>query len=66
MYSSRSIALAAIKGAVASELLYSPASDYDSQIEEIIPALLFNCLNVPVTELHEQYATLRPSSPLSS
>lgn len=39
---------------MSSELLYSQASHYDAQIEEIVPALLFNCLNVPTTELHEQ------------
>lgn len=51
---SRAVALAALRGAVCSELLYSQMDGYDSQIEEIMPALLYNCLNVPVVELHDQ------------
>ena len=54
LHSSREIALTALKGAVASELLYAQASQYDSQIEEIVPALLYNCLDIPTAELHEQ------------
>lgn len=54
LHSSRAIALDALKGAVSSELLYSQTDAYDSQIEEIMPALLYNCLNVPIEELHQQ------------
>ena len=51
--SSRWIALAALEGAISSEVLYAPASDYESQINQIVPALLFNCLKVPIPELRD-------------
>lgn len=51
--SSRWIALAALDGAVASSVLYAPSSNYDAQIELIVPAILFNCLEAPVSELQE-------------
>lgn len=58
-YRSRWIALAAIEGAVSSEALYAAASDYDSQISQIVPALLFNCLRVSISELQQEWVHFR-------
>ncbi|GAA5957384.1 hypothetical protein JCM21900_006882 [Sporobolomyces salmonicolor] len=67
--SSRYIALKALEAAARSDLLYTTASDYDRQIEELAPALLCNCLDVPVQDLRKQFnvsdAETR-TSPLSS
>ncbi|GAA5865100.1 hypothetical protein JCM1840_005740 [Sporobolomyces johnsonii] len=53
--SSRYIALKAVEAAARSDLLYTTASDYDRQIDELAPALLCNCLDVPVQELRKQF-----------
>lgn len=63
--SSRWIALSALEGAVTSELLYAAACDYGSQIRLIVPALLYNCVELPVPELRQKCAQLR-SAPVGN
>ncbi|KAM0793783.1 hypothetical protein ACM66B_001201 [Microbotryomycetes sp. NB124-2] len=52
---SRMVALKALQAAVKSELLYSSTYAYDSQIEEIVPGLLYNCLDSPTDDLHKAH-----------
>ncbi|BGP36189.1 plasma membrane localization protein [Rhodotorula kratochvilovae] len=54
---SRFVALKALNGAARSEYLYSTGSDYDSQVEELVPALLRNCLDADVDDLREHLAS---------
>ncbi|KAM0752979.1 hypothetical protein T439DRAFT_323596 [Meredithblackwellia eburnea MCA 4105] len=64
---SRWIALSALDGAVASELLYAAASDYEGQIRLIVPALFYNCIDLPVPELRKHFdeSSTDTSSPSS-
>ncbi|KAK4052228.1 plasma membrane localization protein [Microbotryomycetes sp. JL221] len=52
---SRIVALQALHSAVKSELLYSSTYAYDSQIEEIVPGLLYNCLDSSAEDLHKAH-----------
>ncbi|KAK4050376.1 plasma membrane localization protein [Microbotryomycetes sp. JL201] len=52
---SRMVALEALNAAVRSELLYSSTYGYDSQIEEIVPGLLYNCLDSSTDELNQAH-----------
>lgn len=56
LFRSRYIALKALDGAVKSEFLVTAASvqDYDRQVEEIVPALLWNLVETDVVELRNQ------------
>jgi hypothetical protein len=48
------IAILGLEGSAASELLYGSAIEYESQIKHIVPALLYNCLDQPVTFLYQE------------
>ncbi|KPV78036.1 uncharacterized protein RHOBADRAFT_50557 [Rhodotorula graminis WP1] len=48
---SRFIALKALDGAARSEYLYATGGEYDRQVEELVPALLRNCLDTDIDNL---------------
>lgn len=52
-FRTRRLALLGLEAACLSELLRSPTSDYDGQVQMVLPALLYNCSNVPIDELRQ-------------
>ncbi|BGP28345.1 plasma membrane localization protein [Rhodotorula toruloides] len=67
---SRYVALKALEGAAKSEFLYTTGGDYETQIGEIVPALLSNLADVPVDDLREEQSSIpsleKSLAPLSS
>jgi len=59
---SRFIALKALDGAARSEYLYATGGEYDRQVEELVPALLRNCLDTDIHDLRIKYVLLSLSS----
>lgn len=51
---SRLAALHAIEGAVASEIMYSAAADFKPQINNVMPAIMQNCMRTTVAELSQK------------
>ncbi|GAA5891770.1 hypothetical protein JCM8208_002879 [Rhodotorula glutinis] len=54
---SRFIALKALDGAARSEYLYATGGEYDRQVEELVPALLRNCLDTDIDDLRHNLST---------
>ncbi|BGP04280.1 plasma membrane localization protein [Rhodotorula toruloides] len=67
---SRYVALKALEGAAKSEFLYTTGGDYDTQVGEIVPALLSNLADVSVEDLRDEQSTIMSSekslAPLAS
>lgn len=55
---SRYVALKALEGAAKSEFLYTTGGDYDTQVGEIVPALLSNLADVSVEDLRDECVAL--------
>lgn len=55
---SRFVALKALDGAARSEYLYATGGEYDRQVEELVPALLRNCLDTDISEMRKQCVLL--------
>ncbi|BGP21202.1 cellular morphogenesis-related protein [Rhodotorula toruloides] len=58
---SRYVALKALEGAAKSEFLYTTGGHYDTQVGEIVPALLSNLADVPVEDLRDEQSTILSS-----
>ncbi|GAA6047481.1 hypothetical protein JCM3770_005768 [Rhodotorula araucariae] len=62
---SRFVALKALNGAARSEYLYTTGSDFESQVEELVPALLRNCLDADIDDLREHLSSTLSDKSLS-